>query len=90
MHEVDIAGHLQVDIAVLLVVAEDFQVVHGDIADVGVGEGRTSATDAAPRRTAVIVDQDNALSGLGKVAECGTTSHTTASNENFGLGFLDD
>ena len=74
----------------LLVVAEDFQVVHGDVADVGVGEGRSAATDAAPRRAAVIVHQDDALASLGKVAECGTTGHTATGNEDFGLGFLDD
>ena len=90
VHEVDIAGHLQVDVAVLLVVAEDFQVVHGDITDVGVGERGTSTADAAPRRAAVIVHQDDALAGLGKVAEGSTTSHTAASDDNLGLGLLDD
>ena len=90
MHEVDIARHLQVDVAMLLVVAEDFQVVHGDVADVGIREGGTSTADAAPRRAAVVVDQDDALACLGKVAECRTTGHTTTSDEDFGLGFLDD
>ena len=88
MHEVHVACHLQVDVAVLLIVAEDFEVVHGDVADVGVGERWTSATDAAPSRAAVIVHENHTLASLGKVAECCATSHTTTSNKNLGLGFL--
>ena len=88
MHKVDIAGHLQVDVAVLLVITEDFQVVHSDVADVGVRERGASATDAAPSRAAVVVDQNYTFASLGKVAECRTTSHTTSSNEDFGLGLF--
>ena len=73
----------------LLIIAEDFQVVHSNVANVGIRERWTSTTDAAPCRTTVVVDQDHTLTSFGKVTERSTTCHTTTSNYDFGLGFLD-
>ena len=83
--EVDIARGLVVDIGVLLYLAENLVIVGGYISNVGVGEGRTAAADAAPRGTTLVVDHDGVVACLAEIAEQRTAGNAASGNEDLDL-----
>ena len=77
-----------VDVVLGLHLLEDFVVVHGDVGDVGVGEGRTAATDATPRSATAVVDHHGFLAGFREVTEQGATRDAATRDEHLDLFFL--
>ena len=82
MHQVDIARGLEVDIVHLLDGHKYLAVMHCNVGDVGVGEGRTAAADVAPRGSAAPIDEHGLHSGLGEVAEQAAAGNAASGNEH--------
>ena len=64
VYQVDIVRRVVVDVMLGLHLLEDLVVVHGDVGDVGVGEGWTAATDATPRSATAVVDHHGFLASF--------------------------